>query len=67
MYSKTGGKNGKHAAITQSSNISAVSYIGLQLFENVINRQFRAIPEATALFQTRLYALSNVRMGPSSS
>ena len=57
LYSKTGGKNGKHAAVTESSNISGLSYVGLQLFENMLNRQFRPIPEGTALFQTWQFAL----------
>ncbi|KAF8809095.1 hypothetical protein BYT27DRAFT_7188181 [Phlegmacium glaucopus] len=32
IYSKTGGKNGKHAAVTDASNISAVSYLAVQVF-----------------------------------
>jgi hypothetical protein len=35
IYSKTGGKNGKHAAITDASNISAVSYLAVQVFEHM--------------------------------
>jgi hypothetical protein len=57
LYSKTGGKNGKHAAVTDSSNISAVSYIGVQVFEHMYGRQFRVIPEATAPFLTKQFAL----------
>ena len=57
LYSKTGGKNGKHAAITDSSAISTVSYIGVQVFEHMYGRQFRVIPEATALFFTKQFAL----------
>ena len=33
IYAKTGGKNGKHSAVSESSSISAVSYLGLQIFE----------------------------------
>lgn len=57
LYSKTGGKNGKHAAVTESSNISGLSYVGLQVFENMVNRRFRPTPEGTALFQTWQFAL----------
>jgi hypothetical protein len=44
--------------VTEASNISVLSYLGLQLFENVVNRQFQAIPEATAVFQTQQYTLT---------
>jgi hypothetical protein len=57
FYSKTGGKNGKHCSITESSNISAISYIAVQLFEFMHGRQFRQTPEATARLQTRQFAL----------
>ena len=57
LYAKTGGKNGKHMAITDSSNISAVSNIGVQVFEHMYSGLFRAIPEATALFFTKRFAL----------
>ena len=33
------------------------SYVGLQVFENMLNRQFRPTPECTALFQTWQFAL----------
>ncbi|KAF8889727.1 hypothetical protein CPB84DRAFT_1634748, partial [Gymnopilus junonius] len=46
IYSKTGGKNGKHADVTDSSNIMAVYYIAAQVFEHQIGSQFRAIPHA---------------------
>jgi hypothetical protein len=32
IYPKTGGKNGKHSDVAESSKIAAVSYIGVQLF-----------------------------------
>ena len=57
LYSKTGGKNGKHAAVTESSNISGLSYVGLQVFKNMLNCQFQPTPEGTALFQTWQFAL----------
>ena len=57
MYSKTGGKNGKHSAITESSSIAAVSYLAVQLFQYRIARQFRSVPDATAIFQTKQFLL----------
>lgn len=57
FYSKTGGKHGKHGSITESSNISAVSYIAVQLFEFMHGRQFRHIPEMTSRLQTKQFAL----------
>ncbi|GLB37771.1 hypothetical protein LshimejAT787_0408220 [Lyophyllum shimeji] len=57
VYSKTGGKNGKHASVTDSSMISAVSYVGLQVFEFAYAREFRAIPEMTASLQTKQFVL----------
>ncbi|KAF8797488.1 hypothetical protein BYT27DRAFT_7237241 [Phlegmacium glaucopus] len=58
IYAKTGGKNGKHAAVSESSSISAVSYLGLQVFEFMYARQFRSVCEATSMFQTKQYLLA---------
>ncbi|KAJ6583317.1 hypothetical protein B0H10DRAFT_2339427 [Mycena sp. CBHHK59/15] len=57
MYSKGGGKYGKHGVINEHHNISAISHLGVQLFELVHACQFRAIPEATSRFQTKHYHL----------
>ena len=57
IYSKTGGKNGKDAAVTDASNISAVSYLAVQVFEHMYGRQFRVHPDATAIFHTKQFAL----------
>jgi hypothetical protein len=54
FYSKTGGK---HSSITESSNISAVSYIAVQLFEFMHGHQFCHTSEATSYLQTRQFAL----------
>jgi hypothetical protein len=35
MYSKGGGKNRKHESVSESSNISALSNIGVQVFEHM--------------------------------
>jgi hypothetical protein len=57
FYSKTGGKHGKHSSITETSNISTISYIAVQLFEFMHGRQFRHTPELTSRLQTRQFAL----------
>lgn len=57
LYSKTGGKNGKHSAITESSTITAISYLGVQLYQYRLGRQFRSVPDATAIFQTKQFLL----------
>jgi hypothetical protein len=38
IYSKTGSKNlnGKHPAVTDASNISATSHLGVQVFEHML-------------------------------
>jgi hypothetical protein len=35
IYSKSGGKHGKHKAVSDSSHISAVSYVCVQVFEHM--------------------------------
>ena len=59
LSSKTGGKNSAHATITDSSNIAAVSNIGMQLFEHMYGREFQVIPKATASFLTKQFGLIN--------
>ncbi|KAF8167513.1 hypothetical protein B0H34DRAFT_854442 [Crassisporium funariophilum] len=55
LYSKTGGKNGKHSWINESSTIAAISYMAVQVFEHMHAQQFRSVPAATAIFQTRQF------------
>ena len=52
MYEKTGGKNGRHQAITKTSNISALSYLALQVYEEARFCTFSSIPTSTAQLQT---------------
>ncbi|KAF8172221.1 hypothetical protein K438DRAFT_1851749 [Mycena galopus ATCC 62051] len=52
LYSKGGGKNGKHGNVTEHHNISALSYLIVQVFELTHARTFRAHPQATSLFRT---------------
>ncbi|KAF9009669.1 hypothetical protein BDQ17DRAFT_1348575 [Cyathus striatus] len=42
LHSKTAGKYGKHAAVTDSSSIAAISYLGVQVFENTTANHFSA-------------------------
>ncbi|KAJ6538761.1 hypothetical protein B0H10DRAFT_2245563 [Mycena sp. CBHHK59/15] len=56
MHSKGGGKYGKHEAVTDSSNISALSKISVQIFENFHGAQFRSIPTSTAILQSKQFA-----------
>jgi len=35
LYSKTGGKNGKHSSVSESSNVAAISYMAVQVFEHM--------------------------------
>lgn len=57
IYSKSGGKNGKHSSIMKSSNISAVSYFVLQVFEQMVSQQFRSIPEKLQSLQSNKFTL----------
>jgi len=57
LYSKSGGKGGKHNGVTDSSNITALSHIGVQVFEHSHFRWFTQIPSETARLHTRQFAL----------
>lgn len=58
MNAKTGGKNGKHAAIVEASNVAAVSYIGLQVFEQThIDNLFTPTTETNIRFGTKRLVL----------
>ncbi|KIM82043.1 hypothetical protein PILCRDRAFT_71289, partial [Piloderma croceum F 1598] len=46
IYTKSGGKNGKHCWIGEASTIMAVSYMPVQLFEYMISHHFCAILQA---------------------
>ncbi|KAJ7670785.1 hypothetical protein DFH06DRAFT_980885 [Mycena polygramma] len=56
MHCKGGGKYGRHEPVSDSSNISALSKISVQLFEKIHGTQFHAIPTATSVLQTRQFA-----------
>ncbi|KAJ7728967.1 hypothetical protein DFH07DRAFT_757091, partial [Mycena maculata] len=55
LQAKGGGKHGKHEAVTESSNISTLSKISVQIFDNLHGTQFRSIPAATALLQAKQF------------
>ena len=57
MYEKTGGKNGRHQAITHTSNISVLSYLALQVYEEDHFCTFTAVPTSTAQIQTFQFML----------
>ncbi|KAJ7798296.1 hypothetical protein B0H14DRAFT_2246369, partial [Mycena olivaceomarginata] len=48
MYSKGGGKYGKHNNIDDHANLSGISNLGVQVYEPFQGGQFRTIMEATA-------------------
>jgi hypothetical protein len=55
MHSKGGGKYGKHEPVTDSSNISALSKISVQVFKNLPSAQFKSIPSAAAVVETKQF------------
>ncbi|KAF9242624.1 hypothetical protein BU15DRAFT_72734 [Melanogaster broomeanus] len=57
LYSKGGGKNGKHSAVTRIDSVAGVSYFAVQIFEQQFQALFTAIPAVTAPFQCRQFAL----------
>ncbi|KAJ7814952.1 hypothetical protein B0H14DRAFT_2603776 [Mycena olivaceomarginata] len=57
MYSKGGGKHGKHNNIDDHANLSGISHLGTQVYEPFQGCQFRAITEATASLQTSQFRL----------
>ncbi|KAK6971385.1 hypothetical protein R3P38DRAFT_2557433, partial [Favolaschia claudopus] len=58
VYSKTGGENGKHAWVSDCSNIAAASNIPAQVYEHIgSGRQFRAIPQALRQLHVPQFAL----------
>ncbi|KAF8232506.1 hypothetical protein L208DRAFT_1271846, partial [Tricholoma matsutake] len=49
IYAKSVGKAGKHCQVSDSSNITAVSNLPIQLFDHFIGVQFQAIPAGQTL------------------
>ena len=57
LYSKSGGQGGKHSAVADSSSVTALSHIGVQVFEHSHSRWFTHIPSRTARLHTKQFAL----------
>ena len=57
LYSKGSGKNGKHAAVPNVTNVASVSYAGFQIFQCMHRQLFRPITSATVAFSTNQYLL----------
>jgi hypothetical protein len=57
FYSKGGGKNGKHAAIPNVSNVAGISYVGVQVFQRMHRQIFRPVTSSTISFGTMHYQL----------
>ncbi|KAJ7621515.1 hypothetical protein DFH06DRAFT_940491, partial [Mycena polygramma] len=55
---KTGGKNGKHAWVSDCSNVAAASNIPTQIYEHMSGgRQFRTVPQALQHLRVPQFAL----------
>ncbi|KAJ7258599.1 hypothetical protein C8J57DRAFT_1073662, partial [Mycena rebaudengoi] len=52
---KGGGKHGKHEPVTDSTIVTAVSYVSGQVFEHLHAALFRSIPTETAMLQTKQF------------
>ena len=57
LYSKTGGCNGKHAWVASTLSITAPSYIVMQAYEKMYNRQFRPILRSAQQLQVKTFTL----------
>jgi len=57
LSSKTGGKNGKHCPVSETSKISALSNIFVQVFQHRFGCQFRAVTQATTSVRTKHFQL----------
>ena len=57
LYSKSGGQSGKQSAVTDSSNVTTLSHIGVQVFGHSHGRWFRHVHGETAQLQTSRFVL----------
>ncbi|KAF8234771.1 hypothetical protein L208DRAFT_1260168 [Tricholoma matsutake] len=57
MYSKTGGKNGKHAWVATTTHITLVSYIPMQVFEHMDSQQFHMVHRALQHLHLKRFTL----------
>ena len=61
LYSRSGGQGGKHNAVADSSNITALLHVGVQVFEHAHSRWFTQFPVKTAQLHTKQFALLSPR------
>ena len=57
MYSQSGGKGSTHAWLSDSTNIGAISYLVVQIYEYGYHRNFRTVHQRNAALHTGTYAL----------
>ena len=57
MYSKMGGKNGKHAWVLSATHITSVSYLPMQVYEHMHSRQFHVVPCVLQHLHIKRFAL----------
>lgn len=62
LYSKTGGQNGKHQAISSAENIAGLSHIAVQLFQfDRVHRRFDYITDTSSALRTKHFGLLQSR------
>jgi len=57
LYFKQYGKGSTHAWLSDSTNIGAISYLVVQIYEYGYHRNFRAVHQRNATLHTGMYAL----------
>ena len=57
LYLKGAGKNGKHAAVLNVTNIVNVSYAGFQIFQQMYHQLFQPVTSAMVAFSMNQYLL----------
>ncbi|KAJ3823278.1 hypothetical protein F5880DRAFT_1443947, partial [Lentinula raphanica] len=57
MYTRGGGKNGKHNSVDSTTGLAGLSHIAVQIFEFSAGSSFRILPELMAPFSTKAFAL----------
>jgi hypothetical protein len=57
MYSQSGGKGGTHSWLSDSTNIGAISYLVVQIYEYAYHRNFRTVHQRNAALHVGTYAL----------
>ncbi|KAI0039353.1 hypothetical protein FA95DRAFT_1577642 [Auriscalpium vulgare] len=47
----------RHAAVNQVENVAAISYVAVEAYSHVVQRQFSVVPHMMAAWQTKRFAL----------